>query len=248
VTKKPWFKFFPTDWRADKELRLCSYTARALWIELLGLMHEAEPYGHLLIGGQIPTPKELSKVVGMSPKSITKALPELIQKRVCSVTEGGVIFSRKMVRDFAKHQQGQEHGSQGGNPTLKGGVNPPDNAHIPEARIQKLELEKKEKNPPPEAAGMPPHSREGSKQESAAAAPPGFAEFWLAYPKKVSKPAALRAFKQAIKRVELEPMLTALNAQKKKWNPEFIKNPATWLNNDCWDDEVVKQPEWSSVL
>ena len=232
MTKKPWFKFFPTDWRADKELRLCSYTARALWIELLGLMHEAEPYGHLLIGGQIPTPKGLSKVVGMSPKSITKALTELIQKRVCSVTEGGVIFSRKMVRDFAKHQQDQEHGSQGGNPTLKEGVNPPDNAQIPEARIQKLELEKKEKNPPPEAAGMPPHSRGGRKKASDAP-PAGFAEFWLAYPKKVSKPDAMRAFAKALKKVPFDELMMALEVQKPTWSdPQYIKHPATWLNKE----------------
>jgi hypothetical protein len=127
-------------------------------------------------------------------------------------------------------------------------VNPPDNAHIPEARIQKLELEKKEKNPPPEAAGMPPHSREGSKQESAAAAPPGFDVFWEAYPKKASKPAALRAFKAAVKKVSFTEMMAALERQKPTWNPDYIKNPATWLNNECWNDQLAKKPEWSNVL
>jgi len=50
--KQPWLKFFPSDWRADPALRMCSLAARGLWIEMLCLMHEARPHGSLLVNGK----------------------------------------------------------------------------------------------------------------------------------------------------------------------------------------------------
>jgi hypothetical protein len=47
----PWMKFYPADWRSDPMLRLCSLAARGLWAEMICLMHEAEPYGSLLVNG-----------------------------------------------------------------------------------------------------------------------------------------------------------------------------------------------------
>jgi hypothetical protein len=44
-------KFYPSDWRSDPMLRLCSLAARGLWMEMMCLMHEAEPYGSLLVNG-----------------------------------------------------------------------------------------------------------------------------------------------------------------------------------------------------
>jgi hypothetical protein len=119
----------------------------------------------------------------------------------------------------------------------------------PESKTEsESESESKRQSPPPEA-GAPPLQPTGNRQRGGAAAAPGFAEFWLAYPKKVCKPAAERAFKQAIKRASLEVMLAALNVQKKTWHdPQYIKYPAKWLNNDCWNDEVMKTPEWSNIL
>ena len=95
---------------------------------------------------------------------------------------------------------------------------------------------------------MPPHSRAGSKKAGDAPPPAGFAEFWLSYPKKVSKPAALKAFNRAIRKVTLERMMGSLELQKQTWDPKYTKNPATWLNNDCWDDEEAKQPARSPFL
>lgn len=37
----PWLKFYPTDWRSDPALKMCSLAARGLWIEMIALMHEA---------------------------------------------------------------------------------------------------------------------------------------------------------------------------------------------------------------
>lgn len=74
--------------------------------------------------------------------------------------------------------------------------------------------------------------------------PDGFDAFWSAYPRKVSKPQAIRAFAK-IKPDDqlLEAILAALTNQKRsdQWTRDggaFIPHPATWLNNQRWTDEV----------
>lgn len=70
-----------------------------------------------------------------------------------------------------------------------------------------------------------------------------FSNFWQAYPKKVGKGAAEKAFKKyKPDDVLLDAMLNALSVQKqsdqwKKDGGQFIPNPATWLNQKRWEDE-----------
>ena len=69
-----------------------------------------------------------------------------------------------------------------------------------------------------------------------------FAEFWRAYPKKVGKDAALRAWDK--KKPNLQNVLNALQWQKnstqwKKDGGKFIPNPATYLNEGRWQDEPI---------
>lgn len=76
---------------------------------------------------------------------------------------------------------------------------------------------------------------------SARAKSDGFDQFWEAYPKKVGKEAARKAFKQV--KAPLESLLTAIERQKcgNQWTTEngrFIPNPVTWLNQGRWQDEV----------
>lgn len=69
-----------------------------------------------------------------------------------------------------------------------------------------------------------------------------FNTFWRAYPRRISKGAARDAFAKASRKTTLETMLTAI-ADYIRHKPDRIdfKHPATWLNQECWDDE------WASV-
>lgn len=70
--------------------------------------------------------------------------------------------------------------------------------------------------------------------------PPGFKSFWLAYPVKSGKGAALRAWaRSAARRPPDHELLVALEAQKSspRWSEGTIPNPATWLNQDRWEDD-----------
>ena len=68
-----------------------------------------------------------------------------------------------------------------------------------------------------------------------------FNEFWNVYDKKVSKPKAITAYQKAIKKTNHETLMTALKKQKVLWvgkEKAFIKHPTTWLNQECWNDEI----------
>ncbi len=106
---KPWLKFYPRDWRADPRLRMCSLAARGLWAELLGYMHEAEPYGHLLVDGKKPEHGDLAALVGRPLTETRKAMTELGERGVYSTTADGVIYSRRMVRDNERSEEGRGH-------------------------------------------------------------------------------------------------------------------------------------------
>ena len=66
-----------------------------------------------------------------------------------------------------------------------------------------------------------------------------FESFWENYPKKVDKGAAIRAFRKAIR--NLDPALVIDGAKAYAEDPnlpekQFIKNPATWLNAEAWNN------------
>lgn len=70
-----------------------------------------------------------------------------------------------------------------------------------------------------------------------------FSLFWRAYPRRISKGAARDAFTKAIRKTTLETMLAAITDYI-RFKPERIdfKHPATWLNQECWDDEWATVP------
>jgi biotin operon repressor len=66
-----------------------------------------------------------------------------------------------------------------------------------------------------------------------------FEEFWNNYPKKVDKGAALRAFRKAAKTEDVAEVIAGAKRYAEDPNlPEkqFIKNPATWLNAQSWNN------------
>lgn len=71
----------------------------------------------------------------------------------------------------------------------------------------------------------------------------GFVAFWAAYPKRVGKDAAAKSFASAMKRADAaEPLaviLAGLERALPGWDdPQFIPNPATWLNQGRWADDA----------
>lgn len=104
----PWIKFYPRDWRGDQALRAVSLTARGLWMEMLCIMHEASPYGHLVLGGHAVSNDVLARMAGAGADEVSAMLIELESAGVLSRTRKGVIYSRRMVKDRNRAEKGRK--------------------------------------------------------------------------------------------------------------------------------------------
>ena len=67
-----------------------------------------------------------------------------------------------------------------------------------------------------------------------------FDRFWEAYPRKVGKEAARKAFERV--EVPVGVLVDAISVQRKsaQWQKEggrYIPNPANWLNQRRWEDQ-----------
>jgi len=67
-----------------------------------------------------------------------------------------------------------------------------------------------------------------------------FADFWSTYPKRVAKQFAEKAFRK-LKPDEIEAALADVKRRAaSEWegkDPQYIPNPATYLNGRRWNDE-----------
>lgn len=92
--------------------------------------------------------------------------------------------------------------------------------------------------PAGERARRAPRPRSGPTVDRA------FDDFYAAYPKKVARPAAERAWRAAkISNGQVEKVMAALAAHKASddWLKEggrFVPHPSTWLNQRRWEDQA----------
>jgi hypothetical protein len=100
-------KFYPADWQADELLGMCTLAARGLWLEMIGIMHKADPYGHLVVNGRPPTDTQLAALARCPPDQIPSLLEELENAGVFSRTRTRVIYSRRMTRDERRRKDGE---------------------------------------------------------------------------------------------------------------------------------------------
>ncbi|GAD09176.1 uncharacterized protein conserved in bacteria [Gluconobacter frateurii NBRC 103465] len=119
MSARRWAKFWWQDWQRDPALRMCSLAARGAWIEILCLMADANPVGHLLVNGRTPNMRQLAAVLGCSEKDANKLVAELEENGVFSRSDDGTIYSRRMVRDKAISDEASANGKKGGNPQIK---------------------------------------------------------------------------------------------------------------------------------
>jgi len=130
--------------------------------------------------------------------------------------------------------------------------------HKQEVKNDKNDQEKKETNTCPskmggyaqvdflsEAGGAAPAGKKQKSGDMPKQMQDAFDAFWAAYPKKVSKGDARKAWKQIQPDSELlTKMLTALGRAKtcQSWmndGGKYIPHPAKWLRDERWEDVIV---------
>lgn len=140
----------------------------------------------------------------------------------------GVFTQGRLTREMDRHanvvRQRRESGSKGGRAkALKDNKAPVANATDLPCQLElEPELEERDK-------------------ESLSPRDADFQSFWSAYPKKVGKPQAAKAFAKAIKRSDIRAILAGLDRAKasRDWvkdGGQYIPHPTTWLNRDGWSD------------
>jgi hypothetical protein len=251
---RPWLKFFPADWRADPALRMCSIGARGLWIEMLCIMHEATPYGSLLVNGAPVAARQLASLAGLSLRETHTYIAELRAAGVFS-EEAGAIFSRRMRRDEARAQLDRANGRAGGNPALKRGVNPllgePDKAQTPEPRGQYPDQDQgagaAAPRPARETGDAAQASSASKRDQPVGATHEAFETFKAHYPRRKGanpwRPA--RAQWDAALRAGACPdrIIAALKAgigfDREKIGTEFIPQAVKWLRDRRFEDHAT---------
>ena len=223
--KLPFIKFFPRDWQADSNLRMCSLESRGLWFEMLCIMAQSPRYGFLVASdGATPlTDEALTRLIGCSKDDLYRCRIELESAGVPGVDQmTGAWFNRRMLREESKRVACSKAGRDGGgNPALRNtdqsleDQKPEARSHIRLKAIIKDDLYRS-----------------------------SFDRFWKAYPNKKGKKDAAKAFAKAkdlppIDELVAEVELQARSEEWRKDGGQFIPHPATWLNRGGWMDEVT---------
>ena len=78
-----------------------------------------------------------------------------------------------------------------------------------------------------------------------------FDDFYQAYPRKIGKQTALKAYDRALKSTTHDAIMQGVLKYKqdikaKDTKPEYIKHPSSWLNAGCWDDDYT-QPQKETI-
>lgn len=129
----------------DSGLRLCSWDTKGVYIDLLCIMAESNRYGYLEINDKAPTQEMLIKRLSIHHKTLKKCLRELQDHGILS-SDNGVLYSRKMTKQFTQHAQQKDFGKKGGNPTLNPTLKAPLN---PTLKVDKeLDTDKERKKTP----------------------------------------------------------------------------------------------------
>jgi hypothetical protein len=227
-------RFYWKDWETA-EVISCSLAAQGLWMRMLCLAAKATRRGYVQIGSTPCTAQDLARVVGESKETVDALLAELALKGVYSTTRDGAIYNRRMVQQEKQRKASAKGGSKGGvtsRDNKKGIFSTPD--PTPRGTSEDTPL-------PytlyPLPTKTPPNPQAGSGDPARV-----FDEWYKAYPRKVGRGQAEKAYATALKHAPPDLLLAAAVRYaelKAGSDPRYVKHPATWLNGKCWLDEEL---------
>lgn len=108
-----------------------------------------------------------------------------------------------------------------------------------------INIEESPPTPPPEPEPKAPEKPRRAKRDAARdvareAEPEGFADFYKAYPRKMDRPKAAKAYGHATKIATPQEIAAGLEPWLRAWadrnEPQFTPYPASWLNSRGWQD------------
>lgn len=109
----PAMPFYFGDWLKCPEVRALDLDVRMVWFEMLGLMWESTERGYLTINGKPVSDSVITKILGILPDVLDRALRQMEEYGVFSRRDDGAIYCRRMIKDEAIRQAKSKAGKQG---------------------------------------------------------------------------------------------------------------------------------------
>ena len=232
-SKLRWGKWFWADWENDNALALCSHAAQSVWMRLLCIAAQNEPYGQVMIAGRAPTDGELASLMAppLRVERFRRLVAELEAHGVAKRKPNGILFCSRMESDLTQfeHQSGKGKKSWESrkNKGLPGARFEPDTQSGSNQSLEaEAEARKKDSPPSPTADALGNGRGEGEKFS-----PPG----------RRAEGTNPRALGTNLRVVALNPRATGTNPRSK---PKFRNGFAAAL----WADIQARKEAGDAVI
>ena len=229
----------PTEFLGSAEFLGCEPVERATWLSLMGHCAIAENGGRI-VGALDWKDRKWQQVVGVTLEEVNSDCDlwewdgeDLILPHYPEEKEAEVQAKREAGRQGGLKRWKNQRAKQPDSSATSTPIDAPNSSAIEEPYTERngtgtqTELERNGTESPNPASG----------------GPSAFEQFWNAYPKKIGKGAAEKAFAKAKKKPPIAEIIEAVRRQgeSKQWidsDGQFIPNPATWINQERWGDEI----------
>ena len=194
--------------------------------------------------GRLPNDtKKLARITGCTPSRWSKISVDVL---AYFAVDGDDLVNERLMFELEKASEKSIKRAEAGS---KGGSAKALKTHKTDVAIAS-ELPQHSSEPEPEDISEAKASSivRRSARPTALDKPNGFARFWEAYPNKVAKPAAEKAYAKACREID-DPdppavLLEGLERAKRcrQWVDGYIPHPTTWLNQGRWADQPAEIP------
>jgi hypothetical protein len=214
--KREWLKWSPQAWLSDPIVREMDLAERGFYIDVLMLCAVGTPCGYLSVRNLPLDNRQISRSLGIFPKTSQKFLESFRNKGVLSYDETTKVFySERMVKDHESYINSSANGLLGA-----------------EERLKRLK--------PPLKTPLKTEEEEEEEQEQEEKNERNFKNFYDLYDKKVGRVKAKKEWDKL--NVDDELLQTILKAipPYKIANPDstYRKDPERWLKDKRWLDDV----------
>lgn len=257
AVNKPWFPFWVQDWLSSKRVRLLKPSYRAAYVQLLcylwidddcSLQDDPQTFFELSEIG-----KEFNDSIDST--SVQQVFSKIRPLFISHPKKEGFITNQKLFFEWQKAKKISRSRSHAGKKSVESrgyasskdstlvdthdgqllNASSTSHSHSHIVEKEKENVKKKKSLGKTTVSKYKPMPQEQEAQ---------FQRFWVAYPKKVGKPSAWKAWLKISPDSTLaEQIMQALLQQKqmKQWleaNGKFIPHPATWLNGERYLDAL----------
>ena len=266
---QPYLPLYVQDFLTDEKLRECSAESIGVYIMLMCLMHKSEEYGTILLrqkdkqtGWQISDfARKLVRHLPYSEEVIERALTELLEEGVLNI-EGDRLYQKRMVKDGKVSEMRSKAGKKGAkakyaNESAKAKAvacandfamaKPMANSEYENEYEYEYENDNEDDSNEGNKTTKKRESLLTKTQETR------FSRFWEAYPRKVSKANAEKAWAKINPDDELtEKIISAIGTAKRLderfRETRFTPHPASWLNARSWENEFTEGESYEQFI